>query len=279
MSLGGALGLSVSGLIYSMSNNWQVPFIVFAMPTLLLPMVFIKILPQFKKKQKAEVTKKEKQIFFILKNKNIWFLNLAAFCSGYGFWVAMIWGPSFFATERHLNLTTAGILTAIATVFAVPSSLLIGRLSDRIGRRRLTLILYPLGATSVFTLTFVNSIPALVFLLIFYGLIGRTTSDTLIISWFSDYVYGKAPQVLGTAAGIFNFVGMTSAIVAPVISGIIKDITGSFNNAFYLGAFVVLIGTIFCFLLARIREQLRINGWARPRTLSRVAQYLQQKDI
>jgi MFS family permease len=248
LSLGTVFGLCISGVLYSVVNNWRVPFIILAIPTLLLPFVFLRTLPQLKKKPEAESMGEKKEIYLILKDKNIWFLNLAVFCSGYGFWVALIWGPSYFATERCLNLIAAGIITAMAAISAIPSSLFMGRLSDRIGRKRLTLILYPLAALTVLTLTFVHSVPVLVILLLFYGIVGRTTSDTIIVSWFGDYISGKAPKVLSTAVGLFNFVGMTSAVIAPLISGRIKDLTGSFNGAFYLGAFVIFVGMLFCFL-------------------------------
>ena len=54
----------------------------------------------------------------------------------------------------------------------------------------------------------------------------------------------KSPNALGAAVGIFNLVGMSSAVIAPLISGMVKDLTGSLVGAFYIGALIVLAGML-----------------------------------
>ena len=243
MSLGTALGLVLSGPIYLRTGNWRWPFLLLAIPTMLVPLLFQRYLP----KMPGVVLDEGDQapdLKRILRDKELWALNLSAFCSGYGFWVALTWGPNFFATERALGLTTAGIFTAIPALAAIPAALFVGRLSDKMGRRRLALILYPLQAITVFALAYVTSVPVLVAALILYGIIGRTVSDTVIISWFGDHVAEKSPAALGAAVVVFNLVGMSSAVIAPLISGLVKDMTGSLSGAFYLGALIVLVGMI-----------------------------------
>lgn len=249
MSVGTALGLAFSGPLYLWSGNFRLPFLVLAVPTLTLPVLFWRGLPEVQKTAPSGAGEGAGFSFArILGDRDLWALNFAAFCSGYGFWVALTWGPSFFATERGLSVAGAGALTALVAVSAIPAALYVGRLSDRIGRRRLTLILYPLAALTVFALAYAKSLPALVALLIIYGLVGRTVSDTIVISWFGDHISRKVPQALGAAVGVFNLIGMSSAIVAPLVSGLVKDLTGSLTGAFYLGGAVVLLGTAFAAL-------------------------------
>ena len=47
---------------------------------------------------------------------------------------------------------------------------------------------------------------------------------------------------MGSAMGVYSFAGILSAILAAVISGWIKDVTGSLVAAFYLAAVLVLAG-------------------------------------
>lgn len=108
----------------------------------------------------------------------------------------------------------------------------------------MALILYPLQAATIFALAYVKSVPVLIAALILYGLVGRTVSDTVIISWFGDHVSEKSLGSLGAAVGVFNLVGMSSAVLAPLVSGLVKDITGSLSGAFYLGAIIVLAGMV-----------------------------------
>ena len=127
-------------------------------------------------------------------------------------------GPSF-CTERSLGLTVAGVFTALPALSAIPAALFVGRLSDKLGRRRLALILYPLQAAMIFALAYIHSAPVLTAALIFYGIVGRTVSDTVIISWFGDHVSQKNPAALGAAVGVFNLVGMSSAVIVSLVSG------------------------------------------------------------
>ncbi|HHW91485.1 MAG TPA: MFS transporter [Firmicutes bacterium] len=246
MSIGTALGLVFSGPIYSQTGSWRLPFLLLAVPTLFVPFLFRRYLPEPGNSAKTQPGGISQGINLkkILADKDLWALNLAAFCAGYGFWVALTWGPSFFAGERSLELTAAGVLTALPALSAIPSALLVGRLSDQLGRRQLALILYPLQAITIFLLAYVKSFPVLTGALVFYGIVGRTVSDTVIVSWFGDYVSRKSPNALGAAVGIFNLVGMSSAVIAPLISGMVKDLTGSLVGAFYIGALIVLAGML-----------------------------------
>jgi len=251
MSVGTALGLVISGPIYLATGSWRFPFLLLAVPTILAPFVFIKYLPEPVNTRTCGRIKRDQRVDLrrILADRDLWFLNLAVFCSGYGFWVALTWGSVFFATERSLSLAAAGLFTALPALSAIPAALFVGRLSDSIGRRKLALILYPLQAAAIFALAYVRSIPALVAILIFYGVVGRTVSDTVLISWFGDHVFEKNPDALGAAVGVYNLVGMSSAIGAPMVSGLIKDLSGSLQVAFYIGSLVVFAGMI-CTALA-----------------------------
>ncbi|MGI6596718.1 MAG: MFS transporter [bacterium] len=246
MSVGTALGLACSGPIYLYTGSWRIPFLVLAVPTLLVPIWFRRNLPGLTTNTDADPNEgwQQPNMKKILADKDLWALNLAAFCAGYGFWVALTWGPDFFATERSLSLTAAGVFTALPALSAIPAAMFAGRLSDRVGRRQLALILYPLQAVTIFSLTYVRSVPVLAGALVLYGLVGRTVSDTVIISWFGDHVAKKSPGALGVAVGLFNLVGMSAAVIAPLVSGLVKDMSGSLTGAFYLGALVVLSGTM-----------------------------------
>jgi len=247
MSLGTALGLVFSGPVYNRFNSWRLPFLILAIPSLIVPVIFGKYLPEISQRLRVKTGRSshKNNLKKILMDKDLWKLNLSVFCSGYGFWVAITWGPSFFALERSFSLTLAGVFTAIPALAGIPPALFAGRLSDRFGRRKTALALYPLQSIAILALVYARSIPVLVTVLVLYGIVGRTVSDTVMIAWFGDHVSEKCPEALGSAVGIYNLVGMSSAIFAPLISGLVKDLTGSLSQAFFLGALVVLLGMVF----------------------------------
>lgn len=240
MSLGLALGLACAGPIYLYFNNWKMPFLILAIPTILMAFVYQFVLKDIRPEAAEKVP-----FSALLKDKNLMLINAAIFCSLYGFWTVVTWGPTFFQTERGLSLTAAGLYTAIVAVTAIPAGLTIGKSSDRYGRKRLSLILLPLAAVTVFATGYVTSLPALVAVLICYGLVGKLTWDPIAVSWVGDHVSATKPQAMGSAVALFNFCGMCSSIVAPVISGWLKDVTGSLQSSFYLGGAIVLLGTFF----------------------------------
>jgi MFS family permease len=171
-----------------------------------------------------------------------------AFCSLYGFWAVITWGPTFIQTERGLGLGVAGAYTALVAVAAIPAALLLGRFSDRFGRRRLALLLLPLAAACILLLSRVQTLEALVIALVAYGLTGKLALDPVTVAWLGDRVAATEPQAIGAVMGVFSFSGMSSAVVAPLISGWVKDTTGSLEGALVLAAALVLVGTVFAAL-------------------------------
>ncbi|NLO89469.1 MAG: MFS transporter [Clostridia bacterium] len=252
MSLGLVLGLASAGPIYNYFQDWKMPFLVLAVPTILMAFVYQIVIKDIRPSQGEKVP-----FSAIIKDKNLMLINCAIFCSLYGFWTVVTWGPTFFQAERGMGLTLSGIFTAIVSVTAIPAALTIGRISDCYGRKKLSLILLPLAAACVFATGYATSLTFLVIVLICYGLVGKLTWDPIAISWVGDHVSATKPQAMGTATALFNFSGMLSSIAAPVISGWLKDITGSLQTAFYLGGVIVLLGTLF---IAFVDETVNVSS-------------------
>ena len=243
MSLGLALGLVIAGPLYTATQNWRIPFLVLAIPTLMMPFLFALHL----KDTRPVVKMPAGSLGAILRNPNLMRINAALFSSMYGFWVVATWGPTFFQTERGLGLTMSGLYLAVVAVAAIPAALYMGRLSDRIGRRRISLVVLPLSALTVWLMAYVQSQALLLGALVIYGLVGKLAWEPVVVAWTGDYATRFHPDAMGTVIGVYNFFGMLSAVVAPVVSGLIRDWTGSLLYAFYVGAALIMIG----FILAR----------------------------
>ncbi|NLK00064.1 MAG: MFS transporter [Clostridia bacterium] len=239
MAIGLAIGLGVAGPVYLFFNNWRAPFLSLAIPTMLVALIYQAVMRDARPAEKVTVPWSE-----ILGNKNLMLLNVAIFCSQYGFWTVLTWGPTFFMAERGLSLTVSGLYTAIVAVTAIPAGIWFGRNSDRFGRKKLALIILPLTALTVAAMGYVMSLPMLVAALIAYGIVGKFSFDPVSVSWVGDHVARTNPEAMGTAIAVFNMSGMLSSIAAPVVVGWIRDITGSFVGGFYLGAVILLIGMV-----------------------------------
>lgn len=240
MSIGLVSGLALAGPLYHAEGNWRFPFLVLAVPTFFVASLYVWLLRDIQPSKTTNTS-----VLAVLKDRDLLCLNAAGFCSLYGYWVTLIWGPTFLQTERGLGLTASGLFTGLIAIAAIPASLTVGRLSDRIGRKRLTLFLIPLAAAAIFALAHVQTKAGLILVLLAYGLFGKLAWDPVAIAWVGDRVSATKPQAMGTAIGLFSFVSVLSAVVAPVITGWIKDLTGSLAGGFYVGAIIAFCGLFF----------------------------------
>ena len=92
--------------------------------------------------------------------------------------------------------------------------------------------------------------------LILYGLLGKLAVEPIIISYIADTAPKKG---YGTTFGVFNFFGMSSSVLAPWVTGLISDATGSKVNGFYLSALIMVVGTVL-FLVANLMMRNKENA-------------------
>ena len=235
MSVGLAVGLALAGPLYQATASWRTPFAILAVPTVLMAALFhgaVREVPI----PRRRVT----PMWELLRDPTLLRMNLSGFCVLYGWWVVLSWGPVFFQSERNVSLTMSGLYTLVIAATAIPSGLVLGRLSDRIGRKRIILTMLPLMALSLVAIPQVTSRTGMLLALLAYGLVGKLAWDPLAIAWLGDYAARQRPQAVGTAVALFSFSSVVSAVVAPPVTGWIKDVTGSLAGGFYLAAAVVL---------------------------------------
>lgn len=244
MGLGLAIGLIIAGPVYQVFGSWKIAFLILAIPTLALAFLFAVRLEE--RRTSPQRKSDEKNGSF---DKGLLPLYLAFFCSIYAFWVVVTWGPSFLYRELGFSIGLAGSFIAVVAIVAIPSSIGGGRISDRVGRKRISLIILPLAALSVIIIASANRIGFLLAGLILYGMTGKLTWDPIATAWVGDRVSRSSPQKIGASMGKLNFAGMLSAIVAPVVTGWITDYTGSFRAAFYLSAGFLILGTLLVVLV------------------------------
>lgn len=258
MSFGLIIGLAVSGPLYLHFKSYAGIFIALALMTILAALGFNNILPDVTNDSGSNNTsKKAFPLTEILKNSNLVLINLAQFCALYGYWTAVTWGATFFQEERGISMELAGLFVAIVGISAIIPSILMGRISDKLGRKKIALILFPLGAITIFLMAYARSNLTIILSLIAYGIFGKSSWDPIAVAWAGSHATAMDKNALGTAMGVFNFSGMMSAVVAPVVTGFIRDITGSLVAAYYVAALVSIMGGI---LVMFVREEPKMFG-------------------
>ena len=236
MSLGLAAGLALAGPLYQATGSWRIPFLILAVPTFLASALYQGIVREVRLTGRRTVP-----LWHLIRDPTLFCMNLSGFCVLYGWWVLLSWGPVFFQTERGVSLTMSGLYTLVIAITAIPSGLMLGRLSDRIGRKRIILALLPLMALTLVAVAQVHSRTGMLAVLLAYGLVGKLAWDPVGIAWLGDYMSRRHPEGIGAAVALFSFTSVLSAVVGPPLTGWIKDLTGSLTGGFYLAAGITLV--------------------------------------
>ncbi|WP_068779365.1 MFS transporter [Paenibacillus sp. GM2] len=171
----------------------------------------------------------------------------------YGYYMIVTWLPSYLQMERGFQGAAIGFASALVAFASVPGALLFSKLSDKFKNRKImvVIILQIIAALTLYLTVAIQSNNLLILFLIMYGFFGKLAVDPIMISYVADI----APkQGYSTTFGVFNFFGMMSSVIAPFVTGVISDATGSKILGFYLAIAIIIVGTAFLFIANMIKR-------------------------
>lgn len=232
-AFGITLGLIGSSFFaYTLGMGWRGPFYVFAFPTIIVGVAMWLFIKEPAKAPDDPNAGPKPTIRSLFRSRNLVLTFIMVFCSIYGFFVLITWLPTYLEEVRNVARDQTGFLSSTAAWTAVPASLVIAYISDRIGRRRPLLLMNFAGAmVAVLLVMFAPNMTWVVVALVLYGFFGKLATDPLLISLCG---INSPKEITATAFGMFNFIGMSSAILAPYVTGFLVDATGAWSSGFYL---------------------------------------------
>ncbi|GGF98111.1 MFS transporter [Paenibacillus aceti] len=171
----------------------------------------------------------------------------------YGYYMIVTWLPSYLQMERGFQGAAIGFASALVAFASVPGALLFSKLSDKFKNRkiRVVIILQIIAAVTLYLTVAIQSNELLILFLIMYGFFGKLAVDPIMISYVADIAPKKG---YSTTFGVFNFFGMMSSVIAPFVTGLISDATGSKILGFYLAIGIILVGTAFLFFANLVKR-------------------------
>lgn len=180
------------------------------------------------------------------------------FTTCYGYYMMVTWLPSFLQNERGFQGIAIGSSSALVAFASIPGALFFSRMSDKFRNKKSKLIIFlEISAAAMLTLVVLAPSSSILLVgLILYGLLGKLAVDPILISYVSE---NASKESLGTSLGFFNFFGMSSSVLAPVVTGLIADKTGSQVMGFYASAILLIIGTSI-FVLANMKKNTKVEA-------------------
>ena len=253
LGIGMFIGISLAGWISDLWG-WRSVFILYAFPSFLASFFiyrWIKEPPRTKKKAEAEVEVENKGTSYsvVFKSRDLWLLYLGGIPGIYALWVVGTWAPAIFKEMGVKTLAQSSFYSSLLGISAIPGLAVTGFVSDRLARKgkgRKGLI-----AIEFFLISFCM-------LGLGYGLKTKMNIYLFIIFFFMAgfFIWGHwaafyallpdiVPyEILGTAYGLTNTIHFTGSLIAPWVTGWIKDVTASFSWGLYLAAIFCILGGI-----------------------------------
>jgi MFS family permease len=164
---------------------------------------------------------------------------LGFFCFDYFWYLLLTWLPSYLVNVRHLTILKAGIYASLPFLVFGVCQPLGGWIADRMIRNGCDPIRTRKGIISIAFLSGLLIIPAAhvttanMALLFLMGscLVGLSTANQLILLQACT-----PPERVGLAVGVYNFVGNIAGVIAPIVTGFVIEVSGSYTPAFVLAA-------------------------------------------
>lgn len=189
----------------------------------------------------------------LLRNSLVWKIMLMFFFVNIASWGMMSWMPTYLINELHINMTTAGYLTAIPALVSAIVMILSGRIMERIGSKAKWVIVACLFmyALCLFLITSSNNIASVILHQSIASLFGGFTASFI----FTMPHRFMKEKVVGTTFGMINFGGQAAGIVSPLIMGfMISASSGSYTNAFLFLTISSLVAALVALTLPKFKQ-------------------------
>lgn len=176
-------------------------------------------------------------------DRNLVGISVANVGYGYYFYLMVTWLPTYLVQSRHLPLRTAGACAMAPYLTFALCEPLGGWIADRLIAR---------GWEEVFSRKLiVTAAYASSLLLIPAGLVGKTSAAVVLLAGASlvglstGNLYALVQRAgrrdgVGFSTGVFNLSGNIPGIVAPIVTGVVVERTGSYFPAFAIAVAVLL---------------------------------------
>ncbi len=188
-------------------------------------------------------------ILELLRSPSMWGTMIAQAAGIYALYLLLFWLPSYLQTTKHLTIMQTGLYTAVPWAIAVPVSIALGFLSDRVmtgdkllaGGRRAVVIGCVLLGGSLVLVPFTDH-TGVILALFAASLSGINAAISLNVALVTDLVHRS--RDVGKAISLVVLSGNIFGLIAPIITGYVVAGLGQYDWAFGIAAILLVFGAI-----------------------------------
>lgn len=271
LGTGMAVGYVLGGLISSYLG-WRWVFFLFAVPSFLAALLILRVIrePPAPRRVGASPAPEGTPLRALFTSPDLWKLYLGGIPAVYALWMAGTWAPAMFTELGVDTVARSSVLSSLIGISAAPGLILTGFLSDALatrglGRKGLIAAEFLLTALSLFLMGWAvrrgwsAASGAVILFLVGVFAWGHWAAFYALIA---DIV---PADVRGSCYGLTNSINFIGSLVAPPLTGWVKDLTGSFAWGCYLCVLFLFVGAA---LILAVRPAFR---FATERPIGEVA--------
>jgi nitrate/nitrite transporter NarK len=257
---GPAFGTTLGGLLMN-SVGWRPVFIIFGALSLLWlwPWSRVRVAEPLPRAAVGEAAAADDGPTFqeILRQRGLWGASLGHFAANYNFYFCLSWLPYYLVKSRDFSMSSMAGLLGSAYLINALAGLAGGWFCDVwIRGGRSANVIYK----GTMALNHIVSIAAMIgmALLPLQGSIACLFAYEVVLGLSSPGIYAipqimAGPAATGRWVGVQNACGNLAGIFAPMLTGILRDVTGSFTSAFVLAALINILGVVgWIWILPRV---------------------------
>jgi ACS family D-galactonate transporter-like MFS transporter len=246
LSLGPAFGILVGGVIVA-RFGWRPFFVTLGLGSFVWLVPWLVWMPR-RPSQLARTPSQQIGFLQIIVQRSAWGTCLGQFCVNYFLYFLITWLPFYLVRGRSFSANEMAKAGSLVFFLSAASAMGWGKLSDRwIGAgtsltfaRKSSMVVGQIGIGVALAATAVTHGRMFIAML---ALTGMFLGISICNGWAITQTLA-GPLAAGRWTGLQNFIGNFAGWVAPTLTGILVDKTGSFRTAFFITAGVAWLGAL-----------------------------------
>jgi MFS family permease len=204
----------------------------------------------------SDAVKTASPLTYLLRQRSVWGLFFTQGSEVYGSYMLITWLPTYLQQAKGLSVMNAGMLTAVPFALASVFGIALGKISDWLltpaavdaGRRRTMIAVMLVGVSSMLLVPFIDQLWIIMLILAAVRAMGLAGS-ALNFALVTDLVRSRGD--IGKVTAITVMGGNSFGAIAPIVTGYVIALTGSFDRAFFVAGLLPLAGAAVTFLMTR----------------------------